>query len=120
MIEHAWNMKDALGRGCVGASEREIVILAAFEALPKSADLLHKRTPIYAEMAYHVMAEQKIDIPVGFEIRRKPPPAAVDLVFVAVDNIEVRIIIERNGNLIKRVFGQEVVMIHQRDELACC
>jgi hypothetical protein len=67
---------DPIGHGGVRASQRDIVILAAFKAFTKAPNALQKGAAVHSQMTDHVMTQQEIDVPVGLEIGHLPSPLA--------------------------------------------
>ena len=118
VVKYGGYVADPVGDGSVRASQRDIVILAAFEAFTKAPNAFQKGAAVHSQMTDHVMTEQQIDVPVGLEIGHLPSSTRVDLIFVAIDDIERRIFVERYSNFIKRMLRQQVVMIHEGDKLA--
>ena len=113
-------MADALGRGQIAHPQHEIVVLTARAAFAEAANLLDKAAPVDPETAEHVLRQQQVRVPVRFEIRRKTPAFAVDLVFVGVNQIYLRVFGNGCSDFEKRVLGQHIVVVEKRDIATLC
>src|SRR5882757_2042990 len=108
---------DTLGLGSGAGAQHQVVILAALVAGTKAADRVDQGASIDPEMRKHVLRQHQIGVPVRFEIRIVSVALSVDLVLVAEDQIEFRLLRQRRGYRVKRMLGQSVVMIEKGDEL---
>ena len=111
-----WRMR--AGCDLLHHAERHVVVLAAFESLPKSADLPHHRRSIDAEVADQILAIEQLGVPVRFEVRVVATARLVDSILVAVDDVGIRMPVQLVHDGRERMPRQHIVMIQQDDELA--
>src|SRR3979411_1261555 len=114
VIQDAGNMSHFLIAKFFNATQRKVIILRAFVALPQSAYLAQKRSAINAEVIDVILTEKKLRIPIGFEERVRARAVVVDLVLVGIDQSSFRMFRNFQGNQGKRVPGKRIVLIEQR------
>ena len=103
---------------CSTTRKRHVVVLAALEPLPESADLPDHRRPVDAEVADQILAIEQLGVPVRLEIRVVPSARLVDPILVAVDDVGVGMPVQLVHHGRQRMPRQHIVMIQQDDELA--
>ena len=111
-----WRMR--LGLRLLHHAQRHVVVLAALEALPKSADLPDHRRPVDAEVADQVLAIEQLGVPVRLEVRVVSPARLVDPILVAVDDVGIGMPVQLVHHGRQRMTRQHIVVIQQDDELA--
>ena len=118
VIKHSRNVPDLVGARRAGGAQSEIVVPASSIAWRQAADFFDERTSIDGETRNHIVAKKQLRVPIGLEMGRMPCPVAVDLVFVRIDEIRARIIVQFDGDLVKRLLRKNVALTHTRNELA--
>ncbi len=111
-------MADAGGLRLLDHAERHLVVLAAFESLPKSADLPDHRRSIDAEVADQILAVEQLGVPVRLEVRVVATARLVDSILVAVDDVGIGMPVQLVHDGRQRMPRQHIVVIQQDDELA--
>src|SRR5205807_454172 len=80
VVENERNVADARGATACDHSQVEIVILAAFEALAKSAHLTHARGAQRRDVRQVVLRQEEVGVPVRLEERVVESALLIDLV----------------------------------------
>src|SRR5262249_11400428 len=118
MIKHPWQMHDLLRLNLFNATQRQVVVLRAFKAAAKTAYTSDQLGSVNAQVRDEVLREKKLGVPIGLEVRIGTAVAGVELVFVAVEQLQFWIFVERQGHEIKRSGRQFIVVIEQRYKIA--
>ena len=113
-------MFDVLRSNLFYATQRQIIILRTFEPNAKTANLPDQLGPKNVEMGHEVLRQKEFWVPIGFKIRFKPSILCIKLVFVAVEQLQIGILIQSERHEIQCRTRQFVVVIQQRDKLAGC
>src|ERR1700690_16053 len=90
MVQDVRDVPNPIVTRLLQEAQDEIIILASFKSLAKPSDLLRNRRPIHAEVCNVILREEESRIPPRFEIRVEATLMIIDLVFVAVANIDIR------------------------------
>src|SRR5215472_1942161 len=102
----------AHSNGVARDSQRQIIILRAIAAASKPSDPLHDIPGGRKQMAEIHAAQQEVGGPIRLESGTNPVPGFVEVVFVRVDNLDVRIL-ECLSHVVKSVGMQEVVVVEK-------
>ena len=94
MIEHAWDVTDLRCLDLLYAAQSQVVILRAFEARAESADAPCQLSSVNAQMGDVVLRGEEVWVPVGFKMRITTAAAFIEFVFVAVEQLQLRIAIQ--------------------------
>ena len=111
-------MLDLLRSDLFYATQRQIIILRAFKADAKTAHAADQIGSVNAEVRDEVLRQKKLWVPIGFEIWIGTPTLRIELVLVAVEQLQFRIFVQSQGHKIKRGRRQLVVMIQQCHKIA--
>ena len=76
------------GRDLLEATQGEIVILRPLEADAEAAYLPNECGPVNPQVRDEVLPEEKLRVPIGFEIGIGAAALAIELVFVAIEKID--------------------------------
>ena len=102
------------------APEYEIMILCSVELFPLSADFVDDALSYTENVCDIVVAAKQIRAVVRLEIR-----AVIDifrqehLVLIGIDDIDLRILVQRPNDLVAGILLKRIVMIGQHNEIAC-
>ncbi|KWH03453.1 hypothetical protein WT59_02895 [Burkholderia territorii] len=105
------NMDDIARLNHSGAAQDEIMVLASFESRPEPTRCSHNCGVEYAKMRKDVLLQNKLGIPVCFEVRRASAPSCRYLVLVAIEQAGMRIRFDVTCHDGKRMTWQHVVVI---------
>ena len=123
VAEDLRDVSDALG--ALREAQRDVPFLGALELGTEPADLSQAVPPDGGQPPEVVVREEQLRRPVGLERRRaSEAPALRELVFVRIDDVRVRILLQEPGDLVERVGRQDVAGIEHGDvfpgsELGC-
>ena len=104
-----------LSRAFTGAQPK-VMVLRAFESDTDAANIFVQPSANAREMARIAEGEQELGRPVGLELRGMTPAADVDLVIVAINQVGLRMGIEIEREMSKRVTFQQVVVVKEDKE----
>src|SRR5439155_12727693 len=90
MVKDVWNVND--DPRLIGGAQREIIILREIELLAPTAEFLHQRAPVNGNMTeIHARVEQ-CRTPFRFKEWRMPFSFCAQTIFIAVENLAVRLL----------------------------
>ncbi len=96
-------------------AKQQVVVLGAFKADAKSANVLDELPPHHHQVAGVHVAEKELRRPVRLEVRFAARTRFVELVLIRVDHVGVRVRVQVPDNLRQRLWRQLVVVIEERD-----
>jgi hypothetical protein len=100
--------------------QRQVVILAALEALAKAANRTQYRQSVDTQVADDVLALQQLRAIVGLEIRVVAAAIGVELVLVGIQQIGAGLALDRFGHRKQGVRRDHVVVVEQCRKIAGC
>ena len=103
VIEHRGHVPDLPCLDHFRNAQGEVIVLASFHSVAESAELLHNRAPVRAQVAHEVVRMEQVGVPIGLEVRIEAPSLLVDLVLVAVDDCGVGMSVQLLGQPEERV-----------------
>ena len=118
MIEHLRDVLDVIRSGFFYEAKHQIIVLRALIADPETTDFIYDALSIHTEMTDVVSTHQQIGRIVRLEMRVEAVPLFVLFVFVTVDKIRVRMLIEGLHYLKQCLGSQFIVIVKQTDELS--
>src|SRR3954447_12793080 len=89
MIKHPWQMFDLLRSNLFDAAQRQIIILRSFEPDAKTSDTTDQIGSINSEVRNEVLRQKELRVPIGFKIRLRPSIVFVELILVAVKQLQI-------------------------------
>ena len=99
------------------ASKEEINVLSSIVFRSESADFFHDVATDDGEVMRKIVGERHRRAPIVLELRIKVAARVIDLVFVGVEITGLRVLLDRLCDVEQRVFGQDVVVVEQGNEL---
>src|SRR5262245_56113428 len=102
MIKHPRQMLDLPGLNLFYATQRQVMVLRAFKTDAKTAYTSDQISSVNAEVRDEVLREKKFGVPTSFEIWIGAPIPGIELIFVAVEQLQFSIFVESQGHKIKR------------------
>ena len=118
------NLRDVANPGIVRQFQKakgKIIVLGAVELRPQAAGLPHKLRPVHSQVVRIHHRQECVGRPVRLEERIVTHKAVLgQLVLVTVDEIVLRVLIQRPGHLEQRIWRENVVTVRERDEVALC
>ena len=120
MVQNPGDMANLRGGTLGDRAEQQVVVLAAFETLAKTADRFEQRPAVQTEVGHVVLTVEELGIEVWFEMRSEPATIFVESVLVGVDDLGVWMCQELLGSRIEGVFSEFVVVVEQRHVVASC
>ena len=110
VIQNLWHMSDL--SGFFYAAENKIMILCSVKLLPESSNFTYYRLSYNKKVADIVIGTQKVKVKIRFQMGLKMLiQFGSYLVFICIDSICIRIIFQITCNLIKSIWGKQVIMI---------
>ncbi|MFC1334923.1 MAG: hypothetical protein G8D81_19065 [gamma proteobacterium symbiont of Clathrolucina costata] len=100
--------------------ECQIVVLCALETFTHSAHLLHQGTLVDAEVTDHVVGAHQIRIEIRLEVVVESHLFVIQLVFIGVNNLSMRIENDLLGHKIECKVSQLIIVIHQGNIIPAC
>ncbi len=104
--------------GALRQPQHQLEVLHPVEGRVRSAHRFDERAAGQEQVADVHHAAKQFGRPVGLEERLAPPPAPVDLVFVAVDDVGCGLLVQAADALEQCVGVELVVVVEEGDELA--
>ena len=117
MVEYLRDVLDAIRGGFFYEAKHQIIVLRALIADSETTNLIYDALTVHTKMTDVVGAHQQIGRIVRLEMRVEAVPLFVLFVFVTVDKIRVRMLIEGLHYLKQCLGSQFIVIVKQTDEL---
>ncbi len=96
--------------------QEKVVILRPLVAYPISACFFECRPANHCEVVHVIVTEQRFGRPSGLELRVVPHTGRIDFIFVRVDYICFRMVLNFFRNVVERVRRQFVVIVQESDK----
>ena len=109
VIEHLRHVLNAVRE--FRHAKQQVVILRAFEAGPVAAGHFEDRSSNHREVVHVVITQQQFRRPIRLELRVVAVPRRVDLVFIRVEQVGVRMRLQSLGHCEECVRCEGVVVI---------
>ena len=106
MIEH---LRDVAHAGFVeifGQPQQQVVVLAALEAGTQAAEPAEGSRADHAEMVHVVLGPEQLAVVIRFEMRLEAAAARIDLVLVAVNQLQFRVGAQGSRHFVQGVLRQ--------------
>src|SRR3954447_1812586 len=111
MIKNARDVPDLARLDHVGATQQEVVILTSLESSAETACSLKQVAAVHRQMTDVVLRRDQCGVPVGLEQRSATQSLPVELVFVAIDNCYVGMLLDFIGEPEQRLLCQFIIVI---------
>ena len=113
-------MFDLLRSNLFYAAQRQIIILRTFEPDAKTTDTMDQIGSVNTEMGDEVLRQKELWVPIGFKIRLRASIVFFELILVAVEELQVAILVQRQCHEVQCRRRQFIVVIEQRHKIAGC
>ena len=118
MVKYLRDVSDSSRCGFLHKTQHQVIILRPLISDSETADLVYDALTVHTKMTDVVGAHQQIGRIVRLEMRVEAVPLFVLFVFVTVDKIRVRMLIEGLHYLKQCLGSQFIVIVKQTDELS--
>src|SRR5262249_35792557 len=111
------DMRDVLNAaGLLGCPEPEVVILRAFKARAYTSDLMVQSVPDCREMRRVAEGQEELWRPTRLKLGRVIATVAFDFIMVAVNNVDLRVLFELDGEMGESAGIEEIVVVQEHEE----